>query len=70
MTRITIPDAISEQVRAATGPIEFVDERGITVVMAIAPVDDGCPHSDEELERIRKEPGRPLAEILKSLGAK
>jgi hypothetical protein len=70
MTRITIPNTISDQVRAATGPVEFVDENGITVVTVVLPKDDGCPHSDEELEKIRQESGRPLADIWRSLGAK
>jgi len=69
MTRITIPDAIIQQVRAAIGPIEFVDANGVTIATASQPVSD-CPHSEEELDQIRKEPGRPLAEIWKTLGVK
>ena len=71
MTRITIPVEIINQVRAATGPIEFVDEQGKTVATGVTPAHDDCPHSEDDLRRIlRDEPARPLAEIWKSLGVK
>ncbi len=70
MTRITIPDAITAQVRAATGPIELVDSNGMTVAKIVAAKPE-CPHSLEECQRILEdEPGRSLGEIWKALGVR
>lgn len=71
MTRITIPQNIVEQVRAATGPIDLVDEKGVTILKGVIPFYEGCPFTEEEAERIlREEPTRSLAEIWKTLGVK
>ena len=69
MTRITIPLDVIQQLRAATGPVEFIDENGNTIATVVTPVADDCPHTEEELRRIlREERARPLSEIWKSLG--
>jgi len=70
MTRITIPQDIVQQVRAATGPIELVDDKGATVAKAVVPLTEGCPYTEEELDKILQEPTRTLAEIWQRLGVR
>jgi hypothetical protein len=70
MTRITIPDTITAQVRAATGSIELVDSNGTTVAKIVAAKPE-CPHSLEECRRIvKEESGRSLEKIWKALAVK
>jgi hypothetical protein len=70
MERITMPDIIIAQLKAALGPIEIVDEQGVSIGKFVPPKVSDCPHSPEDLDRIRRQSGRPLADIWKSLGAK
>ena len=72
MTRITIPDPLASQFQELSVPAALFDAAGNCLghfVPQRESVDDHCPHSSEEIERLRREPGgRTLPEIWKSLG--
>ncbi|MBI1902733.1 MAG: hypothetical protein HYS13_16660 [Planctomycetia bacterium] len=77
MTRLTIDDSLCAKLYGFAGPVELCDASGRIVGQfvpspqstAISRPEDGCPHTEEELQAARREKGgRPLAEIWKSLG--
>jgi hypothetical protein len=73
MTRVMLDAAACDKLRQASGLVELCDQAGKTVgYFQVAPVGGlRSPFSDEEIQRRRQEPrtGRPLAEILRDLGA-
>lgn len=72
MQTITLDSQFSAKLMTPNQPVELRDETG-RVLGHFMPLDrplgEGvCPHTDEEIEQLRSQPGgRPLAEIWKSL---
>ena len=75
MDRITVDQALTAQLEATVVPVELVDKAGrplghFVPRLATGSHDD-CPYSLDQLEAMRHEKGgRPLFEILRSLGAR
>ena len=73
MTHLTLDAITLERLRSASDSVEVHDESGI-VVGYFHPIDhqssSPSPHSREQLEQLRlQRTGRPLADILRDLGA-
>jgi hypothetical protein len=82
MTRIAIDTTVTQELDAATGPIELVDKSTGRVLgrfvpqstMPMLPPELGCPDSDEVVREAIAEAlaypgvGKPLSQIWKELG--
>jgi hypothetical protein len=77
MGKVILDDALRAKLNGLNEEIELCDELGRTVGHFL-PADvynhilyssDGCPYSEEELQKSLQEPGgQPLTEIWKTLG--
>jgi hypothetical protein len=82
MTRIAIDTTVSDELDAATGPVELVDKNTGRVLgrfvpqstMPLLPPELGCSDSDEVVREALAEAmaypgiGKPLSQIWKELG--
>ena len=76
MTRVIVNATIRAQLHNLDAALEVCDETGQTLGYFHPIVESGVsgkvasPYTDKEIEELRKQrTGRPLAEILKDLGA-
>jgi hypothetical protein len=76
MTRVIVDSVLRERLQATPDLVEVCDEAGNTLGYfclaspAQTPVASRSPYSDEDIQRFRQQNGgRPLADILKDLGA-
>jgi hypothetical protein len=76
MTKLTLDPQLRAKLNGLNEQIEFCDENGQTIghfvptdfYMQLVYAWLNAKVTDEELEQAAQEPGRPLAEIWKSLG--
>lgn len=73
MTKLIVDDAMSAKLNTVQDQVEICDRKGRTLGHFLPEVlyrqmRADIEISDEELDRRRREPARPLAEIWKSLG--
>ena len=77
MLTATVDNSMGSQLNQFKVPVILFDQTGRKLGQFLlepmtweqARIIDGCPHSVEELERMRNETGgRPLAELWKELG--
>jgi hypothetical protein len=77
MSKVIVDELLGSKLAECATPVELCDQSG-RLLGHFIPADqaetisrpaDGCPHSEAELQMLRKQTGgRPLAEIWKSLG--